>query len=179
MKQFYLMKSNSSLIIKLVHKIFIFGILLCCFSNINAQEWHYIPKRTSVYVPSLLSQFDNDNESIHRIGLGFDNGDNAIFPSALLHIKAVSESLTPLKIDALQPYFGGTRNIGSIEHCSYKQGKYFGIFQTSSNGDWYNYFQNRVGIGVTEPGCALDVSGDGSFRSLYSKRGLYFIQRAG
>ncbi len=119
---------------------------------VNGQAWHPIPKQTPTLSASLLSQYDNSNRGIYRVGLGFDNSDTSKFPDALFHIKSIPTIQSVLKIEGMRQIYGVQNTIGSIQNCSFNDdlNLYFGIFQESSYGNWCNYFQDMVGIGITE-----------------------------
>ncbi len=134
-------------------KVFLFSMIIFHTTIATVQsQWFSIPKNP-VPANSKFAQFEDSGNDIYRIGLGFETTNSNIFPSALLHIKAISEIQTPFQVDGMKVYMGSPDLVGSVEICSSKpvdglsNRNYFGIYQISRSEDWYNYFKDKTSIG--------------------------------
>jgi len=139
-----------------VYEILFSLYLLFCSVSLFSQSWTPLPKNTTNLEESILFQYDDDNSGTHRLGLGLDFNNTTERPTANFHIWADPLNLTPLKLERIRFGYGGVlESLGIIELGSKKtinDAEYnFGIFQTGSNVNWCNYFQNKVAIGLESP----------------------------
>ncbi|MCK9205013.1 MAG: hypothetical protein M0P58_11350 [Bacteroidales bacterium] len=120
-------------------------LIICLFILTNQVGAQKIVKNNN----GTSNIYEYGDGSAAKIGIGLE------IPTAKLHIYSNPGNQTLLKIDAVT-----TGPIGSVESWCYKNGIYYGIYQ-SQTGTIIpkNYLKNNLGIDVVNPMNKLDING--------------------